>query len=392
MEGVVMNPDFWKNKTVLITGNTGFKGSWLSLWLSSMGAKVIGYALPAPTTPSLYELAEIANDITMIEGDITNLSLIKETLGRYEPEILIHMAAQSLVRPSYQNPVETYKTNIMGTVNVLEAMRNIPSVRSAIIVTSDKCYENKETEAPYNEEDPMGGFDPYSSSKGCSELVVSAYRRSFFPKNEYHRHGVALASVRAGNVIGGGDWSNDRLLVDAMKAFISGEKLIIRNPKAVRPWQHVLDPLTGYLTLAEKLWDHGSDYSEAWNFGPDLEDSRTVAWVVDKLCRFWSNGSSWEKDQNQSPHEAGLLFLDSSKARQRLGWQPKLKIMSSLTWTVAWYMAFQRGADMKTLCLRQIAQYEELPENAFSNSSPENDVFKTTRDNCSSKSSPVITL
>lgn len=352
-----MNPDFWKNKTVLITGNTGFKGSWLSLWLSSLGANVIGYALPAPTTPSLYELAEVALDITMVEGDIRNLSLIKKTFSKYEPEILIHMAAQSLVRPSYQNPVETYETNVMGTVNVLEAMRKIPVVRSAIIVTSDKCYENNETEDPYKEEDPMGGFDPYSSSKGCSELVVSAYRRSFFPEKKYFKHGSGLASVRAGNVIGGGDWSTDRLLVDAMKSFMTEQPLVIRNPEAVRPWQHVLDPLTGYLTLAERLWDNGSEYAGPWNFGPDTHESKSVSWVVDQLCRLWSDKANCVKDMNHSPHEAGLLFLDSGKSRKKLGWLPKLNIMQALTWTVDWYKAFHAGENMRGQTLKQISRY-----------------------------------
>ncbi|WP_198146044.1 CDP-glucose 4,6-dehydratase [Desulfonatronovibrio magnus] len=355
-----MNYGFWKDKTVLITGNTGFKGSWLTIWLKILGCRVVGYSLAPPSEPSLFQVSGAGNNTEMIMGDVRDKTLLARTILKYKPDIVIHMAAQSLVRPSYHQPAQTYEINVMGTVNLLEALRVHPCARSVLVVTSDKCYENRESGRPFRENDPMGGYDPYSSSKGCAELVVAAYRQSFFPENEYSEHQVALASARAGNVIGGGDWSKDRLIVDAMNAFISGKKLYIRNPEAVRPWQHVLDPLTGYLILAEKLWTHGPAYSGAWNFGPDLEDSRPVAWVVDKLCRFWGGGANWRHDKTCSPHEAELLFLDSSKARLKLEWHPRLKIMSALAWTAAWYRAFQRGADMNAMCLKQIDQYEEL--------------------------------
>lgn len=354
-----MNPDFWKNKTVLITGNTGFKGSWLTLWLSSLGARVIGYSLPPPTTPSHFELAEISRDAETVTGDIRDLKLLIDTFSRVQPEIVIHMAAQSLVRESYKRPGETYEINIMGTVNVLEAIRVTPGTRAAVFVTSDKCYENTESKRPYKESDPMGGHDPYSSSKGCSELVVSSYRKSFFPKKTFKTHGVALATVRAGNVIGGGDWSRDRLIVDAMKAFMRRETLVIRNPDAVRPWQHVLDPLYCYMILAEKLWEFGPKFASAWNIGPDINDAKPVSWVVDHLRRFWNNGSNWKKEKEGSPHEAKMLLLDASKARHELGWSPKLTIMPSLAWTVAWYRAFQRGTDMRAMSLKQISHYHQ---------------------------------
>lgn len=360
LEGVVMNPEFWRNKTVLVTGNTGFKGGWLTLWLERSGARVVGFSLESSANPELFQKAEGKGQLTMVYGDVRDSDLVRRTLEIYRPEVVIHMAAQALVRPSYEDPVLTYETNVMGTVSLLEAMRRVPGVRAAVMVTSDKCYENLETSRPYAENDPMGGHDPYSSSKGCAELVVAAYRRSFFSSPDPARPIPAVASVRAGNVIGGGDWSRDRLVPDAMKSFMAGEKLVIRNPGAVRPWQHVLDPLTGYLMLAEKLYTRGRTYAGAWNFGPARDDSRPVAWIVRQLGRFWNEPVDWEHTGESGPHEAGMLLLDSAKAEKKLGWKPRLKIMPALAWTVAWYKACQRGADIRALTMRQISNYEQL--------------------------------
>lgn len=354
-----MKNGFWKNKTVFITGNTGFKGSWLTLWLRSLGAEVIGYSLPPPTMPGLFDLARADEGITMVSGDVRDQRLLLESLNKYRPQIVIHMAAQALVRESYLNPVETYKTNIMGTVYVLEAMRQVPGIRAAVLVASDKCYENLEQEQSYREEDPMGGHDPYSSSKGCSELIISAYRRSYFTKNT-----TALASARAGNVVGGGDWARDRLVVDAMISFMRKTPLIVRYPLAVRPWQHVLDPLHGYLLLAERLWEDGHAYASAWNFGPEPQESQPVSMVAGILCRYWGNEAKWTTENNVSnPHEAGLLFLDAGKARRQLKWRPLLNLDRSLAWTVNWYRAYNHGADMRRVTLGQLDEYRSLLEN-----------------------------
>lgn len=360
-----MDKDFWKNKTVLITGNTGFKGSWLTLMLKSLGARIVGYSLPPPTAPSLFELAEIEKDMDMVYGDIRDKEHLNATFSQVRPQVVIHMAAQSLVRVSYSQPVETCEVNIMGTVNVLEAVRTTHEVGVAVFVTSDKCYENKETKRSYTEKDPMGGHDLYSCSKGCDELLISAYRRSFFAPKGLHQHQKAVASVRAGNVVGGGDWAQDRLVVDVVKALMANEQVILRNPGAVRPWQHVLDPLSGYLILAERLWEYGPEYASAWNFGPQQSDTRPVSWVADQLQNCWANGHSSSKvwktlENDNSLHEAGLLFLDAGKANRELGWQPKLTIHDSLAWTVTWYKAYDQGAKMKDTTMRQIENHRQL--------------------------------
>ncbi len=357
LEKMVIDSAFWKNKKVLVTGHTGFKGGWLSLWLQSIGANVIGYALQPSTTPSLFEVAQVGKGMTSIIGDIRDLAHIQAVFQEHRPEIVIHMAAQPLVRYSYDNPVETYATNIMGTVHLLESVRQIDSVRAIVNVTSDKCYENREWLWGYRENEPMGGYDPYSSSKGCAELVTSAYRNSYFNPKEFDRHGVALASVRAGNVIGGGDWAEDRLIPDIMRAITQGEPVHIRNPHAIRPWQHVLEPLTGYLLLAQKLWEDGAAYSEGWNFGPNDEDAKPVSWIVECLTKAWSEGASWEPDGDVHPHEAHYLKLDCSKSKARLDWHPRWDIAETLGKIVEWHQAQLAGENMRELSLGQIELY-----------------------------------
>ncbi len=350
---------FWKDKPVLITGHTGFKGGWLSLWLQSLGAKVTGYALSAPTNPSLFEIARVGEGMTSIMGDVRNLDHLQSVIAGHRPQIIIHMAAQSLVRASYANPVETYAVNVMGTVNLLEAARRVGGVKAVINVTSDKCYENREWVWGYRENEPMGGYDPYSSSKGCSELVTAAYRNSFFSPADFARHGLALASVRAGNVIGGGDWAADRLIPDILRAFTSGKPATIRNPHAVRPWQHVLEPLSGYLLLAQKLWQDGAAYGEAWNFGPDDADAKEVKWIAARLVQLWGEGAAWNESAGEHPHEAHYLKLDCSKARACLSWHPKWGLEKSLREIVNWYAAYQSGTDMRKVTLGQINEYCE---------------------------------
>ena len=352
-----VNATFWQSKKVLVTGHTGFKGSWLSIWLQAMGAEVTGYALAPPTNPSLFEVAEVGLGMTSIIGDIRDLDKLKAVLAEHQPEIVIHMAAQPLVRYSYQNPVETYSTNVMGTVNVLEAVRNTPGVKSVINITTDKCYENREWVWGYRENEPMGGFDPYSNSKGCAELVTAAYRNSYFHPEQYKEHGVALASARAGNVIGGGDWAEDRLIPDIMRAIIKGEPVKIRNPHAIRPWQHVLEPLTGYLVLAQKLYEEGTSYTEAWNFGPNDQDAKPVQWIVDNLTKAWGEGASWILEEGDQPHEAHYLKLDCSKAKARLNWIPKWHLDKALENIISWQKQYQKGMDMKAATLEQIDIY-----------------------------------
>jgi CDP-glucose 4,6-dehydratase len=344
-----MNKPFWENKTVLITGHTGFKGSWLSLWLQSAGANVVGYALHPPTQPSLFETARVAEGMTSIIGDVRDLEHLKTVVAEHEPEIIFHLAAQPLVRHSYEDPIETYSTNVMGTANMLEAVRHSDSLRAVVSITSDKCYENKEWLWGYREGDQLGGHDPYSSSKGCAELVISAYRRSYFPPERYEQHGVALASTRAGNVIGGGDWAKDRLIPDIMKALLENRTVIIRSPHAIRPWQHVLEPLHGYVCLAEKLWTHGPKFSQAWNFGPSSDDAKTVSWIVEYLSNAWGEGAQWRLDGAEHPHEDTYLKLDCSKARSLLGWAPKLSLPTTLDWIVEWYRGYQQHADTSPL-------------------------------------------
>lgn len=353
----MMDRYFWQNKRVFVTGHTGFKGSWLSLWLNSMGADVTGYALDPSTEPSLFKLAGIGNLVDSRIEDIRNLSRLKDVMQDSRPEIVIHMAAQPLVRESYRNPVETFEINVMGTVNLLEAVRGCESVRAVVNVTTDKCYENKEWVWGYRENDPMGGYDPYSSSKGCSELVTSAYRQSFFNTDSYARHRVAVASARAGNVIGGGDWAADRLIPDCIRSILSGKKILIRNPHAIRPWQHVLEPLSGYLTLAERLYKDGPRFAGAWNFGSDDKDARPVEWIVKRVCERWGNDASYEIDKGEHPHEAHYLKLDCSKAKAELPWHPRWDLETVIDSIVDWTRAFNEKQDMGEVCLNQIKDY-----------------------------------
>ena len=357
MESLEVNEAFWRGKRVLMTGHTGFKGSWLSLWLESMGAQVVGYALAAPTNPSLFEVAEVGKGMTSIIGDIRNPEKLRSVFVEHKPEIVIHMAAQPLVRYSYIEPVETYSTNVMGTVNLFEAIRSTPSVKAVVNITSDKCYENREWEWGYRENEAMGGYDPYSSSKGCAELVTSAYRNSYFHPDKYLQHGVAIASARAGNVIGGGDWAGDRLIPDILRAITEGRPVNVRNPHAIRPWQHVLEPLSGYLILAQKLYEEGVDYAEGWNFGPSDEDAKSVQWIVEKLTNAWGEGASWVLDGGDHPHEAHHLKLDCSKAKARLDWHPRWHLDETLGKIVEWQKNYQQGVGMKAVTLEQIAIY-----------------------------------
>jgi CDP-glucose 4,6-dehydratase len=357
VEGVVMDTNFWRGKRVLLTGHTGFKGSWLSLWLQSLGAEVTGYALAPSTNPSLFEVAHVGKGMRSVIGDVRNLDRLVEVFSEHQPQIIFHMAAQPLVRYSFEHPVETFATNVMGTVNVLEAARHTSGLRVLVNVTSDKCYENREWAWGYREIDPMGGYDPYSSSKGCAELVTSAYRRSYFGVSGADRSGVALASARAGNVIGGGDWAEDRLIPDFMRSIIAARPVIIRNPKAIRPWQHVLEPLRGYLILAERLWTSGSEYAEAWNFGPNDDDAKPVEWIVERLTRLWGEGAQWQIDNRQHPHEANYLKLDISKSRMSLSWTPRWTLDDALVQVVEWYRAWQTGQNMRGICLQQINAY-----------------------------------
>ena len=359
VEKLVMNTNFWQGKRVLVTGHTGFKGGWLSLWLQSMGAEVIGYALAAPSTPNLFEVARVADGMTHIHGDVRDLARLHEVMARHAPEVVFHLAAQALVRRSYSEPVETFESNVMGTVNVFEAIRRAQGVKAVVNVTSDKCYENREWVWGYRENDAMGGYDPYSSSKGCAELVTAAWRNSYFNPQRHAEHGVALASVRAGNVIGGGDWAEDRLIPDFMRAMAAGSPLVIRNPAAIRPWQHVLEPLAGYLMLAEKLWQDGPVYAEGFNFGPADEDAKSVGWIAARLTQLWGEGASWEHDGSPQPHEARYLKLDCSKVRAQIGWQPRWALDDALAQVVAWYQGYRNGLDMRALTLAQIGEYME---------------------------------
>lgn len=359
--GIIMNEfqtSFWKGKRIFLTGHTGFKGSWLSLWLQSMGADVHGLALKPPTVPSLYELADVESGMVSTIGDIRDYATVFSAMSACQPEIIIHMAAQPLVRYSYQAPVETYATNVMGTVNVLEAARQIDSAKAIVNVTSDKCYENKEWVWGYRENESMGGYDPYSNSKGCSELVTSAYRQSFFQDT-----GIALASARAGNVIGGGDWAVDRLVPDILRALEKDQPVIIRNPHAIRPWQHVLEPLSGYLTLAEHLYVHGQGFAEGWNFGPRDDDARPVQWIVEYMVNTWGNNGRWQVDCGTQPHEAGYIKLEISKAIARLGWQPRWPLVVALKKIAEWHHAYLNSADVREFTLEQIRSYHPQREN-----------------------------
>lgn len=357
MENLVIQTDFWRGRRVLITGHTGFKGSWLSLWLQHMGAEVSGYALAPPTCPSLFEVADIATGMTSVVGDVRDLEPLKQLLTQQRPEVVFHMAAQPLVRRSYDDPVATYSTNVMGTVHTLEAARQTGGVRAFVNVTSDKCYQNQEWLWGYREGEAMGGYDPYSNSKGCSELVTASYRDSFFNPNEYERHGLGLASARAGNVIGGGDWATDRLVPDMISTWSRGGTVSIRNPDAIRPWQHVLEPLSGYLLLAERLWQDGPQYAESWNFGPVQEDEVPVSHIVSALAERWPGDAPWQIDQDDHPHEAHYLKLDCSKARARMCWRPRWSLDRCMDMLADWYRAHLDGADMRTVTMSQIKQY-----------------------------------
>ena len=342
----------WRGRRVLVTGHTGFKGSWLSLWLHALGAEVTGFALPPPTAPSLFAAARIDELVEHHEGDIRDLTAVRAVVEASRPEVIFHLAAQPLVRLSYQEPVETYATNVMGTVHLLEAARRAPDVKAIVCVTSDKCYDNREWVWPYRETDPMGGHDPYSSSKGCAEIVAAAYRSSFFAD------GPALATARAGNVIGGGDWATDRLVPDLVRAFEAGTAPVIRAPDSVRPWQHVLEALGGYLLLAERLRAGDRRFAEGWNFGPSDEDARPVSWIVERMRAAWGEGAAAIADTGPRRHEAGLLRLDSSKARAALGWQPMLRLEQALGWIAEWHKAVGGGEDARAITLQQIADYQ----------------------------------
>lgn len=357
MEGLGVTRDFWRGKHVFMTGHTGFKGSWLSIWLQHLGADVTGYALSPPTNPSLFDVANVGNGMRSTIADIRDAETLSKAMRVAKPDIVIHMAAQPLVRYSYQAPVETYTTNVMGTVHLLEAVRQTDSVRAVVNVTTDKCYENKEWPWGYRENEPMGGYDPYSSSKGCAELVTAAYRNSYFNVAKHSEHGVAVATGRAGNVIGGGDWAQDRLIPDMLRAIEAGEPVQIRSPRAIRPWQHVLEPLSGYLNLAEKLYTQGPAYAEGWNFGPADDDAKPVQWIVEQLTAQWGDGASWQLDSNPQPHEAHYLKLDCSKARSVLNWHPKWDLTRTLQSIIAWHKAARQGANMNAVCLQQITEY-----------------------------------
>lgn len=357
---MTVSAGFWRGRRVFLTGHTGFKGSWLSLWLSQLGAEVHGYALEPPTEPSLFDIAHVAGSLTSHHiADVRDLNSLKSAVTAARPEVVIHMAAQPLVRESYVDPVGTYATNVMGTVNLFEAVRAVETVRAVLVVTTDKCYENRGWNWGYREIDTLGGYDPYSSSKACSELVTSAYRSSFFSPAEFARHGVAVGSARAGNVIGGGDWAKDRLIPDLIQAFIRREVPLIRSPHAVRPWQHVAEPLHGYLLLCEALWREGVAFGEGWNLGPLQEDAKPVSWIADRLAVLWGESVAWQFDSQPNPHEANYLYLDTAKARTRLGYHPRWRLDDALSTIVDWYRAHRDGADMRAITLSQIANFSE---------------------------------
>lgn len=354
-----MNLQFWQDKKVFITGHTGFKGSWLALWLQKLGAEVFGFSLERPSLPALYDIAQAGKNMTSIMGDIRNIGDIEQALSLANPDVVIHMAAQTLVRKSYRDPIDTFSTNIMGTVNLLQTVRKVTSVKVVINVTSDKCYENKEWIWGYRESDPMGGYDPYSCSKGCAELITNAFRSSYFDIEKR----VAIASARAGNVIGGGDWADDRLVPDIVRAFSESRPAIIRNPGALRPWQHVLEPLSGYLTLAEKLWNNNDDksYCSGWNFGPLEGAEISVGKLAEQIATLWGNNVQVEFQPNEAQlHEANYLKLDCTKARFQLDWTPRLSLSDTLEWTIAWYKSYYQDQNMRTVTIEQITHYEKI--------------------------------
>ena len=355
----MINQDFWKGKKVFLTGHTGFKGSWMSIWLNQLGAEITGYSLDPPTNPSLFKEAEIEQLLNHNIGDVRDLENLKKIMIESNPDIVIHMAAQPLVRESYLDPVGTYNTNVMGTVHVLESVRYSNNTRAVVNVTTDKCYENKEWIWGYRENEPLCGYDPYSNSKSCSELITSSYRNSFFNPDKYGTgHHVALASARAGNVIGGGDWAKDRLIPDILKSFENQEPVFIRSPYSIRPWQHVLEPLSGYLTLAEQLYsEKGIEYAEGWNFGPNDADSKPVEWIVNKMCNLWGNGASFKIDENPQPHEASYLKLDISKADFKLNWRPIWSLETSLKKIIEWNKLYNQNSNILEICQQQIKEF-----------------------------------
>jgi CDP-glucose 4,6-dehydratase len=357
VEGLVITRDFWSGKRVLLTGHTGFKGGWLALWLQGLGARVLGYSLPAPTQPSLFETARISESIRGVIADIRELDRLRAAFREFAPQVVFHLAAQPLVRPAYEDPVGTYLTNLIGTVHVLEAVRQTNSVRSAVMITTDKCYENRDSASGYRETDRLGGYDPYSNSKACAELAIDSYRKSYFSGNGT----AAVASARAGNVIGGGDWAADRLIPDLVRAAVAGRPLVLRHPKSTRPWQHVLEPLSGYVMLAERLWDERARYAEAWNFGPLEEEAKTVEELVELAARAWGGGLKWTVDSGAHPHEMRRLKLDCSKAAAA-GWRSLLRVEQAVEWTIEWYRAWHNKDDLKALSYEQIERYSRLIE------------------------------
>ena len=360
MRPTAIDPAFWRNKNVLLTGHTGFKGAWLSLWLAHIGARVTGVALPPPTKPSLFRAAEVDKLLAAsVILDIRDRQKLVRLFKKVKPQIVIHMAAQPLVRASYLDPVLTYETNVMGTVNLLEATRAVSTVRAVVNVTTDKCYENIESDRGYREGDPLGGYDPYSSSKACAEIVTAAYRRSFFSSKEYVKHGVAMATARAGNVIGGGDWAKDRLVPDCIRSLMKGKDIILRHPQAVRPWQHVLEPLCGYLMLAQKLFLKGPAFALGWNFGPERKDVLTVKRVAELTADGWGAASSVKIAPGRHLHEAKLLMLDIRKAKKELGWKPCLSVQQALSLTTEWYQAWAQGSDMQRFSLKHIDDFQK---------------------------------
>jgi CDP-glucose 4,6-dehydratase len=364
MEDLVARRDLWQNKRVFLTGHTGFKGGWLALWLSHLGANVRGYSLDPATEPSLFTAARLHEKVEDIRGDIRNPATLDRAILDFAPEVIFHLAAQPLVRASYDDPILTYETNVIGTARVLDAVRRAPCVKAVVCVTTDKCYENREWIYPYRETDPLGGYDPYSSSKACTEIAAASFRQSYFHPDKISAHGVAIATARAGNVIGGGDWSTDRLLPDLVRGFQSGAPVLIRSPHAIRPWQHVLEPLHGYILLAEKLLNpdrtQAARFATAYNFGPSESDARPVSWIADHMTKFWGNNASWVLDKSPSPHEAHYLKLDASRAHADLHWAPRLDLAAALKWLVDWYRSYYGRADMQSLTLGQIVSYESL--------------------------------
>lgn len=365
MNAALADKQFWDGKRVFITGHTGFKGAWLALWLQSLGAKVTGFSLNPPSKTNMFEVANVGKGMKSIFGDIRDAAFLQQSLLEAKPDVVFHLAAQALVLYSYQQPVETFSTNVMGTVNLLEAVRRSTTVKSVVIVTSDKCYDNKEWHWGYRENDAMGGFDPYSSSKGCAELVTDSYRSSFFNPEDYEKHGVAIASARAGNVIGGGDWAEGRLIPDVVNAFTQHKPVKLRNPASIRPWQHILEPLGAYLLLAERLFDNGKSYAEAWNFGPNEMDTKSAGWLVDRFAVHWKQDvSSLVQHDEEAEHEAVYLRLDCSKAHSKLGWYPVWAIEDAVLNVTSWYEAYQKKEDMQAFSLSQIQQYQALRNKA----------------------------